>query len=267
MKPSKEILDEINRCHETSWDYGSWGSASTCKYKIKQYFTAEASQHIFDEAKRIIAGYNKLLRKTPASKRYVQVEGSGWGCWGRLEPIPELEAGTDYKFRESQECRIPGILVGNSALYVKAIEESYRSFKSCTKYLHIMPSEAPGNLVVHWAWAPEVPPVGRRWCDFGEYAKSFGHIDTRIHWDSERQRFYTLFEVSAGTAPIPDEKKKRNWARATKHKEFQKAYKTLQKNLIAAGVEIKGLIKSYGSIEGVDCFYPVEIGLAPASAE
>lgn len=81
----------------------------------------------------------------------------------------------------------------------------------------------------------------------------------QICWDTERQLYYVLEWERASTQPVPEDRRRRNWARAGKKREFLGECASLRERLAAAGVEIKGVVRDGGTFHNktyIDCAAP-----------
>ena len=229
-KLSRELKNEIESLHLSDYDRGSWGAATSTPYRVKTYLTPAQSERIKAAYEALRGRVEAKLAETPKSK---QEERSY-----RFEYA-------DLFFDLPDEMNL---LTG----------ETLRGWRLCAKTLdHIEFRNGRGHY--------ELRPYSLGDVTVDGYANRRGYssygicMHLQLYWDAERQLYYVLEWERASTQPVPEGRRRRNWARAGKRREFLGECAELRERLAAAGVEIKGVVRDGGVFHDkiyIDCAAP-----------
>lgn len=227
---SRELKNEIESLHRGDYDRGSWGAATSTPYRVKTYLTPAQSERIKAAYEALRVRVEAKLAETPKSR---QEERSN-----RFEYA-------DFLFDSPDEMNL---LAG----------ETLRGWRLCARTLnHIKFRNGRGHY--------ELRPYSLGDVTVDGYANGSGYpsysslMRLQLYWDAERRLYYVLEWERASTQPVPEGRRRRNWARAGKKREFLGECAKLRERLAAAGVEIKGVVRDGGTFRDkiyIDCAAP-----------
>ena len=229
-KLSRELKNEIESLHRDDYDRGSWGEATSTPYRVKTYLTPAQSERIKAAYEALRGRVEAKLAETPKSK--------------------QEERSHHFEYADFL-CDSPdamNLLTG----------ETIRGWRLCARTLnHISFRNGRGHY--------ELRPYSLGDVTVDGYANRRGYpsygslMHLQLYWDAERHLYYVLEWEQASTNPIPEDRRRRNWARAGKRREFLGECAELREKLAAAGVEIKGVVRDGGVFHDkiyIDCAAP-----------
>ena len=227
---SRELKNEIESLHRDDYDCGSWGAATSTPYRVKTYLTPAQSEKIKVAYEALRGRVEAKLAEVPRSK---QEERS-------------------YRFEYADLlCDSPNemnLLAG----------ETLRGWRLCARTLnHVTFHNGRGHY--------ELSPYNLGDVTVDGHTNRLGYpsydsfMRLQICWDAERRLYYVLEWERASTQPIPEDRRRRNWARAEKKREFLGECTSLRERLVAAGVEIVRVARDGGQFRNktyIDCAAP-----------
>lgn len=226
-KLSRELKNEIESLHRDDYDRGSWGEATSTPYRVKTYLTPAQSEKIKAAYEALRGRVEAKLAETPKSK---QEEHSPFEY-------------ADFLFDSPNEMNL---LAGETLLGWRLCARTlnYIKFRNGRGHYELRPYSLCDVTVDGHA--------NRR--GYPSYS-SLMHL--QLYWDAERQLYYVLEWERASTQPVPEGRRRRNWARAGKCREFFGECAKLRERLAAAGVEIKGIVRDmFYDKTYIDCAAP-----------
>lgn len=222
----KSVFDKITtyRLEEMARDdfYGGpgWGAAESRAIRVKQYLTKELTEKILAKQEEVRQYWKAKLDAIPKSKRF--------DCYGDL--VAELHDGDVWLFRDRKENEV--FKVADNMLYTGAIKT--------------------GRFPNGRYWAEIVKDAAEMPIDFGYYVNTgWGYRSTysqdhlKLYWDAEKQLYYLVTFRRSSTEAIPENKRKRNWARSTKRNEFVRKFMSMAREIAS---ECGGLTIANGKI-------------------
>ena len=227
---SKELKNEIESLHRGDYDCGDWGAATSTPYRVKTYLTPAQSG-------RIKAAYEALRRRVEA----------------KLAETPRSrQEGRVYRFEYA------GFL-GDSPDEMNLLEgETLLGWRLCAKTLnHVVFRNGRGHYELRPYSLDDVTVDGS--ANSSGYPRYDRFMRLQVYWDAERQLYYALEWERASTQPVPEDRRRRNWARAGKKREFLGECAKLREELLSAGVEINGVVRDGGQFHDktyIDCAAP-----------
>ena len=229
-KLSRELKNEIESLHLNDYDRGSWGAATSTPYRVKTYLTPAQSERIKAAYEALRGRVEAKLAETPKSK--------------------QEERSHHFEYADFL-CDSPdamNLLTG----------ETLRGWRLCARTLnHISFRNGRGHY--------ELRPYSLSDVTVDGYANRRGYpsysslMHLQLYWDAERQLYYVLEWERASTQPVPEDRRRRNWARAGKKREFLGECASLRERLVAAGVEIARVVRDGGQFRNetyIDCAAP-----------
>jgi len=227
---NKELKNEIESIHRGDYDCGSWGAATSTPYRVKTYLTPAQSRRIKAAYETLRAKVEEKLADTPKSKQE---------NWDNGFAHADLHCDSPHEMNMLQGEKLLGWQLCAKTL-------NHVTFRNGRGHYEMRMSD-PNDVIVNGsANSTGYPSYGR-------------YMRIQIYWDAERQLYYVLEWERAGTKAIPEERRRRNWARGGKKREFLAECKALQSRLEAAGVEIKGVVRNGGRWHDqtyIDCAAP-----------
>ena len=229
-KISRELKNEIESLHRGDYDCGSWGAATSTPYRVKTYLTPAQSERIKAAYEALRGRVEAKLAETPKSK--------------------QEERSHHFEYAD---------LLFDSPDAMNLLEgETFLGWRLCARTLdHISFRNGRGHY--------ELRPYSLGDVTVDGYANRRGYpsysslMHIQLYWDAERRLYYVLEWERASTQPVPEGRRRRNWARAGKKREFLGECAELRGKLAAAGVEIKGVVRDgrmfYDKIY-IDCAAP-----------
>ena len=229
-KLSRELKNEIESLHLSDYDRGSWGAATSTPYRVKTYLTPAQSERIKAAYEALRGRVDAKLAETPKSR---QEERS-------------------YHFEYAD-------FLCDSPDAMNLLEgETLRGWRLCARTLnHIKFRNGRGHY--------ELRPYSLGDVTVDGYANRLGYpsynsfMRLQLYWDAERRLYYVLEWERASTQPVPEDRRRRNWARAGKKREFLGECASLRERLVAAGVEIARVVRDGGQFHDktyIDCVAP-----------
>ena len=227
---SRELKNEIENLHRGDYDCGSWGAATSTPYRVKTYLTPAQSERIKAAYEALRGRVEAKLAETPRSRQEDHIyrfEYAGFLC-DSPEAINLLEG------------------------------ETLRGWRLCARTLnHIKFRNGRGHY--------ELRPYSLGDVTVDGSANSLGYpsynsfMRLQLYWDAERRLYYVLEWERASTQPVPEDRRRRNWARAGKKREFLGECASLRERLVAAGVEIARVVRDGGQFHDetyIECVAP-----------
>ena len=229
-KLSRELKNEIESLHRGDYDRGSWGAATSTPYRVKTYLTPAQSE-------RIKAAYEALRGRVEA----------------KLAEVPRSrQEDHSYRFEYAS-------FLSDSPDAMNRLEgETLRGWLLCARTLNRVTFR---NGRGHY----ELRPYSLDDVIVDGHANRLGYpsynsfMRLQLHWDAERRLYYVLEWERASTQPVSECRRRRNWARAGKRREFLGECAKLRERLAAADVEIKGVVRGGGAFRDktyIDCAAP-----------
>ena len=227
-KLSRELKNEIESLHLSDYDCGSWGAATSTPYRVKTYLTPAQSERIKAAYEALRGRVEAKLAETPKSR---QEERS-------------------YHFEYAD-------LLCDSPDAMNLLKgEILCGWRLCARTLnHIKFRNGRGHY--------ELRPYSLRDVTVDGHANRRGYpsysslMRLQLYWDAERRLYYVLEWERASTQPVPEDRRRRSWARAGKKREFLGECAKLRERLAAAGVEIKGVVRDvFYDKTYIDCAAP-----------
>jgi len=227
---SKELKNELESLHRDDYDWGDWGAATSTPYRVKTYLTRMQSDRIKAAYEALRGRVEAKLAETPKSK----------------------QENREYRFEYA-------CLLSDSPDEMNLLEgETLCGWRLCARTLnHVVFRNGRGHY--------ELLPYSLGDVTVDGSANSSGYpsygrcMRLQVYWDAERQLYYVLEWERASTSPIPEDRRRRSWARGEKRREFLGECAGLRKRLAAAGVEIKGVVRDGGRFRDetyIDCAAP-----------
>ena len=229
-KLSRELKNEIESLHRDDYDRGSWGKATSTPYRVKTYLTPAQSERIKAAYEALRGRVGAKLDETPKS---------------RQEERSHHFEYADFLCDSPDEMNL---LTG----------ETIRGWRLCARTLnHISFRNGRGHYELRPYSLDDVIVDGH--ANRLGYPSYNSFMRLQLHWDAERRLYYVLEWERASTQPVPECRRRRNWARAGKRREFLGECAELRERLAAAGVEIKGVARDGGTFRDkiyIDCAAP-----------
>ena len=227
---SRELKNEIECLHRDDYDCGSWGAATSTPYQVKTYLTPAQSE-------RIKTAYEALRGRIEA----------------KLTEVPRSrQEGRNYRFEYA------GFFSDTPDAMNLLEGETLCGWRLCAMTLnHVVFRNGRGHY--------ELRPYNLGDVTIDGSANRLGYpsynnfMRLQIYWDTERQLYYVLEWERASTQPVPEDRRRRNWARAGKKREFFGECASLRERLVAAGVEIVRVVRDGGQFHNktyIDCVAP-----------
>ena len=213
-KLSRELKNEIESLHLSDYDRGSWGAATSTPYRVKTYLTPAQSERIKAAYEALRGRVEAKLAETPKSR---QEDRSN-----RFE----------YADFFSDSPNEMNLLAGETLL----------GWRLCARTLnHIKFRNGRGHYELRPYSLGDVTVDGS--ANRRGYPSYSSLMRLQLYWDAERRLYYVLEWERASTQPVPECRRRRNFARASKRREFLGERAKLREKLAAAGVEIKGVVR------------------------
>lgn len=229
-KLSRELKSEIESLHRDDYDRGVWGEATSTPYRVKTYLTPAQSERIKAAYEALRGRVEAKLAETPKSKQEERSHHFEYA---------------DFLFDSPDAMNL---LTG----------ETLRGWRLCARTLnHIKFRNGRGHY--------ELRPYSLGDVTVDGYANRRGYpsydicMHLQLYWDAERRLYYVLEWERAASKPVPEDRRRRNWARAGKRREFFGECAKLRERLAAVGVEIKGVVRDGGVFYDktyIDCAAP-----------
>ena len=239
-KLDKQLKQKLDVRHLKDYENGGWGAATSAPYRVKKWLSKELSDRLlaaaYAEWDRAKAAFDAI----PASKRT-----NGWHSLCK-----ELVKWQTYTDGVALPVKVEG-----HAVHVKFIDCERRRNG---RYVAVICARDAGSFYFDMTCNTTGAP---------RYDRQMNYM---VYWDENTRRFYALEWRRASTAPIPENKRRRNWCRKGKQKEFLKECEKLQAKLLEEGIEIASLVEDGGRWHDqvyVDCHDPAEIPDPEAKAE
>ena len=227
---SKELKNEIESVHRGDYDCGDWGAATSTPYRVKTYLTPAQSGRIKAAYEALRAKVKAKLADTPKSKQ----EDRAY----RFEYAEFLSDSPDEM----------NLLGGETLL----------GWRLCAKTLnHVTFKNGRGHYELRLYSLNDVTVDGS--ANSSGYPSYGRYMRLQAYWDAERQLYYVLEWERAGSKPVPESQRRRNWPRAGKKREFLGECAKLREELLSAGVEIRGVVRDGGRWRDqtyIDCAAP-----------
>ena len=227
---SRELKNEIESLNRGDYDCGSWGAATSTPYRVKTYLTPAQSERIKAAYEALRGRVEAKLAETPKSR---QEERSN-----RFE----------YADFFSDSPNEMNLLAGETLL----------GWRLCARTLnHIKFRNGRGHYELRPYSLGDVTVDGS--ANRLGYPSYNSFMRLRLYWDAERRLYYVLEWERASTQPVPEDRRRRNWARAGKKREFLGECASLRERLVAAGVEIARVVRDGGQFHNetyIDCAAP-----------
>ena len=227
---SRELKNEIESLNRGDYDCGSWGAATSTPYRIKTYLAPAQSE-------RIKAAYEALRGRIEA--KLAEVPRS------RQEERSNRFEYADFLFDSPNEMNL---LTG----------ETLRGWQLCARTLnHIKFRNGRGRYELRPHNPGDVTVDG--YANRSGYPSYNSFMHLQLYWDAERRLYYVLEWERASTQPVPEDRRRRSWARAGKRREFLGECASLRERLAAAGVEIVRVVRDGGTFHNktyIECVAP-----------
>lgn len=227
---SRELKNEIESLHRDDYGRGSWGEATSTPYRVKTYLTPAQSERIKTAYEALRGRVEAKLAETPKSKQEERSHHFEYA---------------DFLFDSPDAMNL---LTG----------ETLRGWRLCAKTLnHIKFRNGRGHY--------ELRPYSLGDVTVDGYANRRGYpsydicMHLQLYWDAERRLYYVLEWERAASKPVPEDRRRRNWARAGKKREFLGECASLRERLVAAGVEIARVVRDGGQFHNktyIECVAP-----------
>ena len=229
-KLSRELKNEIESLHLSDYDRGSWGAATSTPYRVKTYLTSAQSERIKAAYEALRGHIEAKLAETPKSKHEERSN--------RFEYA-------DFLFDSPNEMNL---LTG----------ETLRGWQLCARTLnHIKFRNGRGHYELRPYNLGDVTVDGH--ANRSGYPSYNSFMRLQLYWDAERRLYYVLEWERASTQPVPEDRRRRSWARAGKRREFLGECASLRERLAAAGVEIVRVVRDGGTFHNktyIECVAP-----------
>ena len=227
---SRELKNEIESLHRGDYDCGSWGAATSTPYRVKTYLTLAQSERIKAAYEALRGRIEAKLAETPKSKHEERSN--------RFEYA-------DFLFDSPNEMNL---LTG----------ETLRGWQLCARTLnHIKFRNGRGHYELRPHNPGDVTVDG--YANRSGYPSYNSFMRRQLYWDVERRLYYVLEWERASTQPVPEDRRRRSWARAGKRREFLGECASLRERLAAASVEIVRVVRDGGQFHNktyIDCVAP-----------
>ena len=227
-KLSRELKNEIESLHLSDYDRGDWGEATSTPYRIKTYLTPAQSERIKAAYEALRGRVEAKLAETPKSKQEERSHHFEYA---------------DFLFDSPDAMNL---LTG----------ETLRGWQLCARTLnHIKFRNGRGHYELRPYSLGDVTVNG--YANRRGYPSYSSSMHLQLYWDAERRLYYVLEWERAASKPVPEDRRRRNWARAGKRREFLGECAKLRERLAAAGVEIKGVVRDvFYDKTYIDCAAP-----------
>lgn len=227
---SKELKREIESLHRDDYDGGSWGAATSTPYRVKTYLTPAQSERIKAAYEALRGRVEEKLASVPKSRHEDRAHGFEYA--GFLCDSP------------SEMNLLEGETLLGRRLCARTLD--HVTFRNGRGHYELRPYSPDDVTVDGSANSSGYPRYGR-------------FMRLQVYWDAERRLYYALEWERASTEPVPEGQRRRRWARGGKKREFLGECARLREGLLAAGVEIKGVVRDGGQFRDetyVECAAP-----------
>lgn len=227
---SRELKNEIESLHRGDYDCGSWGAATSTPYRVKTYLTPAQSERIKAAYEALRGRVEAKLAETPRSR----------------------QEDSSYRFEYA------GFLCGSPDAMNLLEGETLRGWRLCAMTLnHVVFRNGRGHYELRPYSLGDVTVDGS--ANRLGYPSYNSFMRLQLYWDAERRLYYVLEWERASTQPVPEDRRRRNWARAGKKREFLGECASLRERLVAAGVEIARVVRDGGRFHNetyIECVAP-----------